>query len=66
MEQGQAARAPERVEVREGNKEEGKDVVAALALDPAEIVVARSVAKGFLINWEDLALSKSAQNAGEL
>ena len=66
MEQGQAARAPERVEVREGNKEEGKDAVAALAPAPAETVFAPSVAKGFLINWEDPALSKSAQNAGEL
>ena len=66
MEQGQAARAQERVEVRERNKEEGKDAAAALAPDPAETVFARSVAKGFLINWERPVLSKSAQNAGKL
>jgi hypothetical protein len=66
MEQGQEARDPERVEVRERNKAEGKDAVAALVPDPAETVFARSVAKGFLINWERPVLSKSAQNAGKL
>jgi hypothetical protein len=66
MEQGQEARAPERVEVREGNKEEGKDAVAPLVPDPAGTAFARSVAKGFLINWERPVLSKSAQSAEKL
>jgi hypothetical protein len=66
MEQGQETRAPEQAEVREGNKEKGKDVVVALAPDPAEIVFARSVAKESLINWENLALSRNALNVERL
>ena len=66
MEQGQEARDPERVEVREGNTEEGKDAVAALAPDPAEAVLARSMGKEPLINWENSALSRNALNVERL